>query len=55
VMWQIRPARADDLPGVADDLAAIVWELRKRLARTEHMFLVSQVCEEFGIELKESA
>lgn len=55
MVWQIRPARADDLPGVADDLAAIVWELRKRLARTEHMFLVQEVCGEYGIELKEAA
>jgi hypothetical protein len=53
--WQIRPARADDLPTVADDLAAIIWELRKRLARTEHIFLVDEVCAEFDIEIKDVA
>lgn len=53
--WVIHPKGPRDYDTVADDLAAIVWELRKRLARTEHMFLVSQVCEEFGIELKEAS
>lgn len=53
--WAIKPARAEDVETVADDLAAIIWELRKRLARTEHLFLVDEVCAEFDIEIKDVA
>jgi hypothetical protein len=55
MVWQIRPARAADVETVADDLAGIVWEIRRRLANTEYMFLVSDVCREFDIDLKEAS
>jgi HNH endonuclease/NUMOD4 motif len=53
VVWQIRPARAADVETVADDLASIVWEIRRRLANTEYMFLVDQVLEELGVDPEE--
>ena len=53
--WQLHPATEEDIATVADDLASVVWEIRRRLARTEHFLLVSEVCAEFGIDLKEAA
>lgn len=48
--WQIRPARPDDLEGVADALAQVIWECQKVLAKTEHLFLLPSLCAEYGIE-----
>lgn len=53
--WQIRPARPDDLEGVADALATVIYEAQKVLGKTEHMFLLPSLCAEYGIEFGSEA
>lgn len=55
LMWQLHPATEADIDTLADDLASVVWEIRRRLAGTEHFLMVADVCDEFGIDLKEAA
>ena len=54
-MWAIHPATDEDIETCADDLASVVWEIRRRLAGTEHFMLVANVCREFDIDLKAAA
>lgn len=45
------PIRED----IADQLAAIIWDIRKSLFGTEHAFLVSNICEQHGIDIGSEA
>jgi len=50
VVWQIHPQQPDDIDGVADALAQIVWEAQKTLSKTPHLWLLPSLCKEWGIE-----
>jgi hypothetical protein len=50
MVWQIHPARPDDVEGVADALAQVIWEAHKTLSKTPHLWLLPSLCAEWGIE-----
>lgn len=40
---------------IADQLARVIWDIQKKLFKTPHMFLVSEVAAEHGVEIGEAA
>lgn len=40
---------------IADQLARVIWDIQKKLFETPHMFLVSEVAAEHGVEIGEAA